>query len=305
VTAPGVPELDDELRRRLGRRFGASVESWLDALPPVLAKLAERWRLELGSLVRRGTVSVVIRAGMESGGRAILKLSPDTARIAAEAAALQRWRTPHVPTVLAVDDELGALLLEAIEPGTALDETTVRPDADQLGALLQSLHASGPVAASDRPLPARIGYLFEAGTKNYARRPDLAAVVPRELYERGGELALRLAADAPAAVLLHGDLTPVNILDGGTERGLVAIDPAPCVGDPAFDAVDLVLWRVADVETIVARAQRLARGMRTDADRVVAWCAAFAAMAALELAEGSDDASVQVDVLVEFARAHT
>jgi streptomycin 6-kinase len=39
-------------------------------------------------------------------------------------------------------------------------------------------------------------------------------------------------------------------LDGGVERGLVAIDPAPCRGDPAFDAVDPVYWRADDVDTI-------------------------------------------------------
>jgi streptomycin 6-kinase len=27
------------------------------------------------------------------------------------------------------------------------------------------------------------------------------------------------------------------MLDGGDKRGLVAIDPAPCLGDAAFDAV--------------------------------------------------------------------
>ena len=67
-----------------------------------------------------------------------------------------------------------------------------------------------------------------------------------------------LAADAAPTVLLHGDLTPVNILDGGAERGLVAIDPAPRLGDPAFDAVDLVLWPAASVDTIVERAEQLA-----------------------------------------------
>ena len=56
-------------------------------------------------------------------------------------------------------------------------------------------------------------------------------------------------------MLLHGDLTPVNVLDGGVERGLVAIDPAPCVGDPAFDAIDLVLWRADDAATIATRAE--------------------------------------------------
>ena len=48
--------------------------------------------------------------------------------------------------------------------------------------------------------------------------------------------------------MLHGDLTPGNILDGGTERRLVAIDPAPCLGDAAFDAVDLILWQAGNLD---------------------------------------------------------
>jgi len=50
----------------------------------------------------------------------------------------------------------------------------------------------------------------------------------------------------------------VNLLDDGGERGLVAIDPAPCLGDPAFDAIDLVFWRADDAGTIATRAERLA-----------------------------------------------
>lgn len=181
-----IPELDDELRRRLGRRFGPAVELWLDALPPVLSDLAD-----------------------------------------------------------------------AIDSASSLD--------------------GGPSAA----------------------------LVSPELYERGRQLAMRLAADTPAAVLLHGDLTPVNILDGGEERGLVAIDPAPCVGDPAFDAIDLVLWRAEDVETIAARAERLAPAIGAEAGRLWKWCAAFAAMIALEIAEASDHSRARVEPFVAFARAET
>jgi streptomycin 6-kinase len=42
-------------------------------------------------------------------------------------------------------------------------------------------------------------------------------------------------------VLLHGDLHLGNVLDGGPSRGLVAIDPKACLGDPCFDAVDYVV----------------------------------------------------------------
>jgi streptomycin 6-kinase len=99
------------------------------------------------------------------------------------------------------------------------------------------------------------------------------------------ELALRLAAEASSTVLLHGDLTPVNVLDGG-ERGLVAIDPAPCLGEPAFDAIDLIFWRAEDADTIARRTRQLAPEIGTDSGRLLDWCFAFAAMTALEIAEG-------------------
>ena len=71
-----IPELDDELRRRLGRRFGTSVEAWLDELPPTLSDLAERWQLEFESLIQRGSISVVLRCRTVQGRPAVLKVSP-------------------------------------------------------------------------------------------------------------------------------------------------------------------------------------------------------------------------------------
>src|SRR5439155_422678 len=120
-------------------------------------------------------------------------------------------------------------------------------------------------------------------------------------YDRGRELALRLAEDAPTTVLLHGDLTPVNVLDGGEQRGLVAIDPAPCLGDPAFDAIDLVLWRAEDADMIAARAERLAPAIGADAGRLLEWCAAFAGMTALENAEAVDSSRGSVEPFVALA----
>ena len=69
--------------------------------------------------------------------------------------------------------------------------------------------------------------------QSFAVDPTQAALVPHELFERGRRLAHRLAEDTYPTVLLHGDFTPVNILDGGQRRGLVAIDPCPTLGDPA------------------------------------------------------------------------
>lgn len=103
-----VQERDDELLRRLGRRFGSGIEGWLDELPAVLTDLAERWQIEFESLVPRGSVSVVVRGRMADNCPAVLKLSPDRRRIRDEAAALASWKTVHVPAVLAVDQSVGA-----------------------------------------------------------------------------------------------------------------------------------------------------------------------------------------------------
>ena len=152
-----------------------------------------------------------------------------------------------------------------------------------------------------QPLAERIAYLFESSRKLYEWKPDLVELVSPALYERSRELALRLAADAAEAVLLHGDLTPANVLDGGEARGLVAIDPAPCIGDPAFDAIDLVLWRAEDAETVVRRIDELAPMLGCDTARLHDWCAAFAGMVALEIAEASGVSSTRLQPLLALA----
>jgi streptomycin 6-kinase len=281
------PEVDDELRSRLGRRYGPAVGNWLDSLAGQLTELAARWHLHLGSFIRRGTVSVVVTCADTSGAPAILKISPDRERIALETRALSLYRTRRVPRVIDEDPASGAVLLEAIEPGTALDESGRTPDSSAIADLIGELHEHSRPRGQLPGLHERIAALFRSGEVNYSRRPDLQALVPRSLYERGRQSAEALASDAMAPVMLHGDLTPANVLDGGTRRGLVAVDPAPCVGDPGFDTVDLLMWQEDDVDTLMVRCFSVAELLGLPRDRPLAWCAAFAAMTALELAEAT------------------
>jgi streptomycin 6-kinase len=296
-----LPSIDAGARQRLTARFGNQVAPWLDELPGVLSALAQRWQVEFGAPVPRGSMSVVLRCRMADGRGAVLKASPDRARLAYEAAALDGWHTVHTPAVLALDEQLGALLLEAIEPGTPLVVSSTYPDLERVAELLSSLHASGVPDPAYPTVAQRVAYLFDASTKLYQRHPELTALIPLELYERGRRLATRLAQDASPIVLLHGDLTPSNLLDGGAERGLVAIDPAPCLGDGAFDAVDLICWQADDLETIEARAERLAAATRLDVERLLGWCTAFAGMIALELASQGDRSRPRREALLRLA----
>ncbi|HEY3010357.1 MAG TPA: aminoglycoside phosphotransferase family protein [Micromonosporaceae bacterium] len=296
-----VPGIDAGARQRLTARFGSEVAAWFDELPGVLTALARRWQLEFGSPIPRGSVSAVFRCRMADGRPAVLKASPDRARLAFEAAALDACRTIHTPAVIALDGQLGALLLEAIEPGTPLVVSSMYPAAASVAELLSSLHESGVPDPTYPTVDQRVADLFDSSARLYERRPKLTALIPPDLYERGRRLATRLAQHDSPIVLLHGDLTPSNILDGGPERGLVAIDPAPCLGDAAFDAVDLTLWQAGDLETIEARTEQLAAATDLDSERLIGWCVAFAAMSALEVASQQSGPHPGIDAFLKLA----
>jgi streptomycin 6-kinase len=138
---PAHPTVDTAARQRLTARFGG-IKAWLDGAPALLTALAERWRLELGAAIPRGSVSLVFRCRTAGGQAAVLKVSPDGARIAAEATALRGWDGAHTAAVLADDERLGALLIEAIEPGTPLDVSLAHPAPELVADLLLALHAS-------------------------------------------------------------------------------------------------------------------------------------------------------------------
>jgi streptomycin 6-kinase len=73
---------------------------------------------------------------------------------------------------------------------------------------------------------------------------------------------------------LHGDLESKNILRC-RKRGLVAIDPLPCVGDPAYDAG---YWLASVVESHFREdtGRVLSRQLGLDAGRVASWTAVVA-----------------------------
>jgi streptomycin 6-kinase len=177
-------------------------------------------------------MSVVLRCHMADGRGAVLKASPDRARLAYESSALEGWHTVHTPAVLALDEQLGALLLEAIEPGTPLVVSLAYPGLERVAELLRSLHASGVPDTSYPTVARHVAYLFDASTKLYERHPELTALVPPELYERGRRLATRLAQDASPIVLLHGDLTPATSWTVAPSAGWSPSTPRPASATP-------------------------------------------------------------------------
>ncbi|GGK74772.1 aminoglycoside O-phosphotransferase [Planomonospora parontospora subsp. parontospora] len=287
---------------RLVTRFGPGVRGWLAALPPLVERLAVRWDLEVTGVVPHGNTSRAFRVRRADGSAGFLKLTPEPAICAAEALALRAWAgSPHVVRLIDADEGAGALLLEAVEPGTPVSGLAVPPSPDQVSALLRSLRVK-EVPAGLPPLRERVEFLFDLTRRRLRSGPTAgdggaaeAAGLLRtaeHLLDRSLSAALALSGDGSTG-LVHGDLHPGNVLDGGA-RGLVVIDPRPSVGDPAFDAVDWVLGGgAAHAEETVAR-------LGQDTGRVMAWCRALAvAVAVPRLARGRHDA--ETALLLELA----
>lgn len=266
------------------------------ALPELLDGLAARWSLDVGDAVGRGNTSLVLRCRRADGAAAMLKLCPDPALTAAEGRALRAWaRSGRVPAVWACDPAAGALLLEAIADETPVADRAAGVALDAVADLIGALHAAGDTRGF-APLADRVEFVFAHWIARHAGR----SIVAVERLERGAELARALAAEPTAAVLLHGDLHPGNVLDGGTGRGLVAIDPRPCVGDPALDAVDWVFHGARDPAEWQPRSGELAAALRCEPERLWSWCRAFAALLAASRAARGASAG-DVAALLEIA----
>ncbi len=270
-----------EITDCLSLRFGSSVAAWCSAVPALADEVAGRWGLTLGDEYAYGAGSVVLYCKQAGGGRAVLKLSPDPPFLADQAAMLRLFaQSGMVPAVLAVDPAAGAVLLESIEPGTAADELPHRPSPQAWGDLIRALHRAAP-APSDFPrdLGGRCDEAFARIGRRLAEPSIGERIGPADL-DRGAHRYGLLIGSAPSRVLLHGDLHLGNVLDGGPERGLVAIDPRACTGDPCFDAVDYAIDG-AGKDGVANRCTALAPAAGLDPDRLYAWCRAIAPIIAI------------------------
>lgn len=282
--------MTEAIAARLVRRFGPSVLPWVADLPDLIGHLAERWRLTVGEPFASGASSVAIRVTAPGGG-AVLKLSPDLPFVAEQIAVLRQFGpSGRVPDVLAEDVSLGAVLLSEIKPGTAAHELAVPPTPAGYAALLTALHSVDP------PAPGVLPRSFRQWIDEFMRRamgrlaePAIGAHLHQSDFDRALRELDRLLATPSPTVLLHGDLHFGNVLDGG-ERGLMAIDPKACLGDPCFDAVDYVTGGAGRPapDGIEYRLTTLAAEAGLDPDRLLAWCRVVIPVNALPLLSRGD-----------------
>lgn len=203
----------------VARFLGAEGKAWLAHLPTALEDIAGRWKLEVGRPLRGGLMSAVYLVTRADGSPAVLKIGGPWSPTRHEATALRVWRNAQTPELFSADIERQALLLELIEPGTKGADAK----AGDVASVLRSLHA---------PAPSGLPSLRDLVEKRLetARRSGR----PEQKLDWALTKMVELELVPPQPMLVHGDFDERNLL--WSRGGLVAIDPWPCVGDPAYDA---------------------------------------------------------------------
>jgi streptomycin 6-kinase len=251
--------------------------AWLTALPDLLEQQAARWSLTVAPHFPDIRLNYVAPATRADNTGCVLKLSRHVDDTRNEIAALQLWDGAGAARLLEADPELGALLIERLNPGTMLSQVAKTDDdaATLIGAAnLRQLW---------RPVPAHHGLRtldswFDAYDRNRDALTRGSGGFPARLFQRADALRYDLLASTDAPSVLHGDFHHFNVLRAERADWLV-IDPKGLTGDRCFDVCQFLRNPVPVPPSVNRRRlDVLCAELDLDRQRTNAWCLVHAVL---------------------------
>ena len=251
------------------KALAAGAAAWLDALPDLVAELAEAWDLTVGRPFPDATEAYVAEATLGDGEPAVLKLciprSLDAARL--EITVLRLADGDGCVRLLRDDVDRGALLLERLGPSLHDLGLPVRQQHEVLVETARRVWR--PAAGWGLTSGAEKGrWLIESITSTWEE-------LGRPCSERAIDHAVacaerRVAAhDDERAVLVHGDVHEWNALQAGD--GFKLVDPDGLLAEPAYDLG--IIMREQPAELLEGDPRRRSRWLaeRTGVDETAIW----------------------------------
>jgi streptomycin 6-kinase len=261
----------------------------LTAPPELVDALAARWSLTLEKPFAEIKLNYVAPAVRADGTRCVLKVSRHLRETRNEIAALRLWAGAGAAFLLEADPEVGALLVERLEPGTMLS-TVAEVDDDRA-----TIIAAGVLRQLWRPLPEGEHGLRPLDNWCGAYERHRAALrfgvegFPAALFQRADALRRDLLASTTTNSVLHGDMHHFNVLRAQRAEWL-AIDPKGLYGDPAFDVCQFLRnpWSVPPTWN-ARRLDIFCAELGLDRQRTRDWCIVHAILdACWDFEDGND-----------------
>lgn len=216
---------------------GPEGTAWLGRLPKIVAECSRKWSLDVDPPFPDVFYNYVAPGVRADGSAVVLKVCYPDEEFVTEAEALRLFDGRGAVRLLAVDVDLGALLLERLAPGTSLH--AVVDDRQAIGIAVGVMRRLWRPAPTVHPFPPYADWL----TRMAEKAPRLigpSSPFPAAWIDRALALYSELAARSSEPVLLHGDLHHGNILAAEREPWL-AIDPKGIVGEPECEVETLLL----------------------------------------------------------------
>ncbi|WP_433624028.1 aminoglycoside phosphotransferase family protein [Nocardia sp. CA-120079] len=245
-------------------RMEPAARAWLDDLPELAARFAERWELRFEGAPMYGYGGLVLPAVRADDSRVVLKLGHLTPETRDEPVALTAWAGNGAVRLLDSDAEHGALLLERLDPTRSLDFEPIDDAVRIISVLLRRLAIPAPPGIS-RDLRTEAERLVEELPKNWQR---LGGPCPRKMLDAAIDVCVQLGPSADR-LLVNEDLHYENVL-GGTREPWLVIDPQPLAGDLEFTTLSL-LWNRRNESALDDRFAAVVDIAGLDPDRARAW----------------------------------
>ena len=285
--------VSDSVRKWASESFGEAGELWAgNAVAELLEFAADRGVTGLSALTG-GRRSLVV-SGVLDGDRVVIKSSPDPDEVCAREALMHWARSGLAPQVLGSCGPHS--MFEFVDGADLSGCDDLVAVTVELAPLVASAHAEAVTVT--KPRTGHIADRFQVARQ----RAELFEhpVLSVSCVDRAEQIAAELSSGVHLG-LLHGDLTPLNVMRSSA-GALKVIDPEPFVGPLGFD---LAIWclraglqgEVFDLVDVAADAADVDAGellvwARTNAVTYGVYCVAFGRSvpeAVLNLAAGIED----------------
>ena len=239
---------------------------------------ATEWNVTLEET--RETFTSLLGFGMRDGVRVVLKMTKQLGDESHSGEVLKAYAGDGAVRVY--ESEIGAVLLERLEPGEQLVNVVKLGQDIEATKILADLIAklADHEAPSGCPTVADWGRGFD----RYLQSGDVR--IDRQVVEEAREMYQQLVLSQHKTMLLHGDLQHYNVLFDN-ERGWTAIDPKGVIGELEYELCALLrnpmeLPEVfANPVTIKHRLEILTTTLQLDYTRALHWSYAQSILSAM------------------------
>jgi streptomycin 6-kinase len=262
--------LSDHFVTCIKRWYGKEGEDWLKNLQNHIDSCAKKWDLDIGEAMPNLSVNYVANAKLSDGTEIILKMSPHKKPIMEMEALEHLTNHPGIVNLLYADEELAAMVIEKVNPGTSLREVQAKNDEEAIriaAPIIRDVQADVPSTHHLRTVRKEMEVIKEMHDKGGWDTETMA------MLHRALNIFDELESTKSGDKLIHGDLHHDNILFD-ENRGWLAIDPKGRIGDPIYNAARIMrnYWDTTPTEALARkRIAILAEVMECQQKRIVAW----------------------------------